>query len=308
MWTTVFWGVGIVVLSVAGIVAVIEVPRYVIRTYYENYPVAEVLTVRSGNDSLTLSARQSFAAGGIGDEGTLLRYPLLYFNGKLVSEAMQGRLYDQKDLGLPIDPKVLSELVIKTFHAEPSDASETGVGDWTIIINPKDFSRKEFDRIVSCYETHRTALDSALKSGAVQPWWLAKDFFISQYANRFSHFIYGVMPPDKIFSTQHPRGGMFDDGLEVAATETLTISYNGKWRIDASAQRGTLSMGGIHGGGNIVLQPDSVRNSKPILEVEFLTLAFLSAAKNTGDAEYLSKFVDDQGVPLTEMFQLRIRN
>jgi hypothetical protein len=281
-------------------------PIVLANVIYKNDPEVVTLEVTCGSDRLTLAEEQSYARGGIGDKGDLLRFPLLRFNGQLVSKAWTGRKQHGLDPGLPVNPGDRANWLIKTYHSEPSDS------DWTVYVNPAEFSRDSFDRLVACYETHRAKLDDALLNSTVKPWWTDKRTLFDARTRRIAHIIYHPQPEPKVFTTAHPRSGTLENTnpdyekmigdpvyVQLPSTETLTIQPNGKWQIYAKGEHGSHQWWGTEATGKVILQGETL-----VFQVDYLNPPLLDAAKQISDRDYFLAFVDNQGKQLTDYYQL----
>jgi len=133
------------------------------------------------------------------------------------------------DPGLPINPSDRAKLIIKTFYTEPDESN------WTVYVNPSEFSQTEYEQIVSCYEVNRQKIEDTLKTSQISPDWARNSLAQTSFgfynrSQRIAHLVYGELPQPQVFSTKSIRSGAIDDDKWVASsTEVLTIYANGKW-------------------------------------------------------------------------------
>ncbi|HLO52307.1 MAG TPA: hypothetical protein VK211_28165, partial [Kamptonema sp.] len=67
--------------------------------------------------------------------GNLIRFPILYFNNKVISRALAGRILPELlDMGLPINPSDRAQLEIKTFDDDVSLSYWESKSKWTIYV------------------------------------------------------------------------------------------------------------------------------------------------------------------------------
>ncbi|APB33522.1 hypothetical protein GlitD10_1202 [Gloeomargarita lithophora Alchichica-D10] len=285
-----------------------------LRKRYQNLP--DILTFEvicpddqanaQGNQKsnrLALMEEQSYSGGGIGDTGRLIRFPVLTFNGKVISRSKDGRVLPYFiDPGLPINPRDQAKLLIRTFYPEPTES------DWTVYVNPAKFTRAEYEQIVSCYEVHRQEIENILKTSQINPDW-AKDslaqtsFGFDHRAQRIAHLVYGELPQPQVFSTRSIRSGTIDDNKWISSsTEVLTIRPNGKWQIESNGEHGTLSWGGTVAMGTIKVSGD-----KLIFNVESLIPPMLDSAKEISNRAYIESFVNDESKKITDFYQISFK-
>lgn len=256
----------------------------------------------TGNSNyLVIKEEHSFERGKL-ISGDLVRFPILYFNNKMVSRALDGRLSSHHpDLGLPIDPIERAKLEIKTFHDNASPS------DWIIYVDPAKFTHREYRQIICCYETHREEIDSTLKTSKFTPWWTRKEkpprsFGFNYYAQRISYIVYGAMPQPQIFSPPKiSKGYLRSDGKWIPiSSETLTIYQNGQWRIDVRLKKEkNYTWNNFPIGQGKVIFGDTEK----VLDVNYLNFPSLDSIKNISVHEYFASLVDSHGNKLTDFYR-----
>ncbi len=235
--------------------------------------------------------------------GSLIRFPILYFNHKIVSRSLDGRLPSELlDMGLPVDPIELAKLEIKTFH------EESWGGNWIIYVDPAKFTHREYRQIICCYETHRKEIDSTLANSKFTPWWTQKvkpprSFSFNSYANRISHIVYGAMPQPRIFSPPKISKGYVLEGKWIPIySEELIIYHNFKWQINIRRKHRinqwkdwTIGRGSVR---------FAYEKKVKILDVDNLSFPSLDSIKDISVQEYFASLVDSQGNKLTDFCYL----
>ncbi len=238
--------------------------------------------------------------------GKLIRFPILCFNHKVISRSLAGRLLTELlDMGLPINPSDRDKLEIKTFDDDVSRKDWESRSNWTIYVDPSEFSRVEYEQILCCYEAHRKEIDSTLKTSQVTPWWIrksqyAKSFGFDYRAERIAHIIYGAMPKPQIFSPQKISTYLRDGKWIPISKENLTIYHNGQWQINIHFKLGrnqwhnyTLGKGKV-----------TFADGKNVFDVEYLSFVDLDSIKDISVREYFDSLTDSEGKKLTDFYQL----
>ncbi len=259
----------------------------------------------TGNSNyLVIKEEHSFRIGKM-ISGDLIRFPILYFNNKMVSRALDGRhSYDHSDLGLPVDPIERAKLEIKTFHHDNVLAGR----DWIVYVDPAKFTHREYQQIIGCYEAHREEIDSILKASKFIPWWTRKEksprsFGFYYLANYISHIVYGAMPQPQIFSPPKiSKSYLLSDGQLISISdETLKIYPNGQWQIDIRRKWGKFPWHDCTMGKGKVIFSDMGK----VFDVEWLNFSdSLESIENISVYEYLASFIDSQGNKLTDFYSL----
>ncbi|MEG3939182.1 hypothetical protein QT995_13595 [Microcoleus sp. S36b_A3] len=234
------------------------------------------------------------------DPGNLIRFPIFCFNDKVVSRSLAGRIIPQLlDMGLPINPSERAKLEIKTFHDDVSRSN------WTIYVEPSEFSRVEYQQMLCCYEAHREEIDSKLKTSKVIPWWspkskYPKSFEFDYRAKRITRIVYGAMPQPQVFSPQKISTGCVVDGNRMQiSNETLTVYPNGQWQIHIRRKLGKNPWNDYTMGQGKVTFVD------PVLVFDVDSLHFYDVdIKDISVREYFDSFADSEGKKLTDFYQL----
>jgi hypothetical protein len=236
----------------------------------------------------------------------LIRFPILCFNKKVISRSLAGRILPELlDMGLPINPSDRDKLEIKTFDDDVSRKAWESRSNWTIYVDPSDFSRVEYEQILCCYEAHRQKIDSTLKTSKVIPWWIwksqyPKSFGFDYRAQRIAHIVYGAMPKPQVFSPQKISTGYLRDGEWIStSTETLTIYHNGQWQIDIGGKHGKNQWNSTIGRGKVTFA-----DGKNVFDVKYLSFSDLDSIKDISVREYFDSLVDIEGKKLTDFYQL----
>jgi len=233
--------------------------------------------------------------------GNLIRFPILCFNHKVMSRSLAGRILPELlDMGLPINPSDRAQLEIKTFYDDVSRSN------WTIYVDPSEFSRVEYKQILCCYEAHREEIDSTLKDSQVIPWWTRKSKYPKSFgfdyrAQRIAHIIYGAMPQHQVFSPEKISTGYLENGKWIPiSTETLTIYQNGEWQIIIRRKHGKNKWNDYTIGRGKVTFADREK----VFDVQWLTFFALDSIKDISVPEYFASLADSEGNKLTDFYQL----
>jgi len=238
---------------------------------------------------------------GTFSSGNLIRFPILYFNNKIVFRALDAQPAPELwAMGLPVDPFDRAKLEIKTFHDNVSRS------DWVIYVDPATFTQEEYQQIISCYEVHREEIDSTLENSKFTPWWTQKEkpprsFGFDYHAQRISHIVYGAMPQPQIFSPQKISKGYLSEGKRIPiSSETLTIYPNGQWLIKVRRKEGIISPWNDHpiGEGEIIFD-----DTEKIFNIKWLKFFDLDSIKNISVYEYFASLVDSHGNKLTDFYR-----
>ncbi len=233
--------------------------------------------------------------------GNLIRFPIFCFNDKVVSRSLAGRIIPKLlDMGLPINPSERAKLEVKTFHDDVSRSN------WTIYVDPSEFSRVEYQQMLCCYEAHREEIDSKLKTSKVIPWWspkskYPKSFEFDYRAKRIARIVYGAMPQPQVFSPHKISTGCVVDGNWIhISSETLTVYPNGQWQIHIRRKLGKNPWNDCTFGEGKVTFVDPV----PVFDVEWLHFYDLDSIKDISVSEYFASCADSEGKKLTDFYQL----
>ncbi|MEG3977557.1 hypothetical protein QT970_23445 [Microcoleus sp. herbarium8] len=231
----------------------------------------------------------------------LIRFPIFCFNDKVVSRSLAGRIIPELlDMGLPINPSERAQLEVKTFHDDVS------ISNWTIYVDPSEFSRVEYQQMLCCYEAHREEIDSQLKTSKVIPWWnrkskYPKSFEFYSRAKRITRIVYGAMPQPQVFSPQKISTGCVVNGNWMPiSSETLTVYPNGQWQIHIRRKHGKNQWNDYTIGQGKVTFVDPVL----VFDVELLNLGDLDSIKDISVREYFDSLADSEGKKLTDFYQL----
>ncbi|HLO52010.1 MAG TPA: hypothetical protein VK211_26625 [Kamptonema sp.] len=239
--------------------------------------------------------------------GKLIRFPILCFNNKVISRSLAGRISpDLLDMGLPINPSDRDKLEVKTFYDDVSISYWESKSNWTIYVDPSQFSRVEYEQILCCYEAHREEIDSTLKTSQVIPWWIRKSqypksFGFDHRAQRIAHIVYGAMPKPQVFSPQKISTGYLVDGKWIPISkENLTIYHNGQWQIDVRRKQGINHWNDYTIGSGKV----TFAYGKNVFDFKYLSFFDLDSIKDISVREYFDSLTDSEGKKLTDFYQL----
>ncbi|MDB9511335.1 hypothetical protein PN499_09100 [Kamptonema animale CS-326] len=307
----ILWDIGVVIALGAWVIYTYLSPIsvYNLSKYYKKKR-PDILTLEvicpsedpQNPNRLTIMEEHSFQKNIF--SGDLVRFPILCFNNKVVSRSLAGRISpDLLDMGLPINPSDRAKLEIKTFY---DDVSRKNWINWTIYVNPSEFSRGEYEQILCCYEAHREQIDSTLKNSQVIPWWVwksqyARSFGFDYRTQRIAHIVYGAMPQPQVFSPQKISTGYLDNGEWIPiSSETLTIYNNGEWQIEIGRKYPKSEWGNHTIGRGKVTFTDAEK----VFDVQYLSFPAMDSIKDVSVSEYFAALTDSEGKKLTDFYQL----